>query len=273
MTDEKQELDPAGDILEQIEFPTPTEQDESPVDVDNKVVKEEPNIPDMTDPGWSEYVLSQFEQDELLEGNPTVDGLRRVTTRLLGPIVESRSHVIQAPNPANDGRATVEHTIVIWWELDDRGDGIDKRRLFQDCADVYELNTNLEYARYATATAATRAEGRALRKALQLKRVVAAEEISDNPVEKPGKITRGQISFMNMMCHSDRLDINVIKLINMGKKNAEDMYKSIEDVPYPTAVKMNQYLTECQTGKTADGKVRVIPDAIKGYDPDWRKEE
>src|SRR5689334_6604577 len=53
--------------------------------------------PDFNSYEWHDYVMKQFMPDELFEGNPTVDGLRRVTEALIGKIVESVSHVITPP--------------------------------------------------------------------------------------------------------------------------------------------------------------------------------
>ena len=54
---------------------------------------------------------------------------------------------------------------------------------FCDVADSWEGNTDDMFCVYSTATAATRAEGRALRKALRL-RVVAAEEVTKKDTAK-----------------------------------------------------------------------------------------
>ena len=44
--------------------------------------------PKMDDPKWTDWVLSQFEPSELEEGLPKVDGLRRLTRKLIGPILK-----------------------------------------------------------------------------------------------------------------------------------------------------------------------------------------
>ncbi len=140
-------------------------------------VKPEDRVPLMEDADWSDYVLKQFEEDETIDGNPTVDGLRRVARKLLGSIVQSICNVISAPNLANEWAATVEHTIVINWKRE--VDGYSEQRVFTEVADVNPFNCDAEFRRFASSTASTRAEARALRKALMLKRVVAAEEITE----------------------------------------------------------------------------------------------
>ena len=39
-------------------------------------------IPSEQDPEWSEYLLDQLSDTELINGAPTVDGLRRINTKM-----------------------------------------------------------------------------------------------------------------------------------------------------------------------------------------------
>lgn len=234
--------------------------------VDRKAIddmKDDETIPDMSDAKWSEYVLSNFEDDEVIDGNVLTDGLRRVVNKILGPIVKSVPTQIVAPNINNNFHALVA------WEVTIRFNDDGSLRTFGDVADVYEGNTpDNTFAKHASATAATKAEGRALRKALQLKRILAAEELSTTTAEmvSDGKINGQQIMFIDMMCR--KLDINVEKLISSSRK---EKYNKIEDVPKIAAVIINKYLSECMNGKDAKGNPRVIPESIKGYDSNWRK--
>lgn len=209
-------------------------------------------IPEYGSDEWSDYVMSEFTDDELIEGSPTVDGLRRVTNKVLGDIVCSIAKVIQSPSPANDYSATCEHYIEIYTH-----DGYTKK--YTEVADVSSKNTDPEYARYPTAMASTRAEGRALRKALMIKRVVAAEELTEVEVEEDCVlINKSQITFLDSLCK--RNDINVLKFINMGVSK----YQKIQDIPHSTAAKMVSVLSEYQRNHSK------IPDAIKTYDANWR---
>jgi hypothetical protein len=56
---------------------------------------------------WSEWVLSQFADDELENGAPTCDGLRRVAEDVLGPIEKVEVIKNDTPNVNNKGNATV----------------------------------------------------------------------------------------------------------------------------------------------------------------------
>jgi hypothetical protein len=219
-------------------------------------IKKEDIVPEMTDPDWSDYVFKHFEEDEMIDGNPTVDGLRRVTKKLIGDIVESVCNVVQAPLPNNDFSATVEHAVRIVHRETGR------EIYFREVADVNIANCDAEFRRFATSTASTRAEARALRKALMLKRVVAAEEITTVAPDTPdnvGKITKNQINFLVQLCK--RNNINLMKYINLGTNK----FDKIEDVPYSISVKMIGVLNEYQQ------KPEKIKDSIKGWDENWNK--
>lgn len=223
-----------------------------------------PAAPDISSPQWSEYVLSKFEDSETDEdGNPFVHGLRRVSRLVLGKLLVSKSRVLQAPmylilkDIGGQGAiqaAVVEHTLVI---RDEDGDSVE----FTDAADVYVGNVDPEFARYATATAATRAEARAYRKALQLAKVVAAEEKTIVPFEESsanGLISPTHINFIDVLCNRNGID--VMKLINSGKKQ----YDRIEDIAWADAEKMSEYLSNLAKDKSK------IPAEIKGYKQGWR---
>ena len=64
-----------------------------------------------SDPEWSEYVLDQMHDSELKQGNPTVDGLRRVTERVYGEIVSSTSEIFNYDT--SRGVCTIKHTLSI----------------------------------------------------------------------------------------------------------------------------------------------------------------
>ena len=238
----------SGDILKNVEV----EEEKVETTSEAKDV-----IPAITDANWHEYVMSHFQPDELIDGNPTTDGLRRVAQLILGDIIKSSSHCVLAPTPENNYGSTVEHTVVFNWRLDDNIGG--DIRTFTEIADVHQCNTEPEFLKHSSATASTRAEGRALRKALKLKYVVAAEEVTEVTMgEEILAIKSNQINIINMLC--SRHNINVIKFINMGSTK----YSRIEDVTYITASKMISKLNDF--AKDAS----TIPEHIVGFDKDWR---
>lgn len=216
-------------------------------------------IPEMDSPEWSDYVLSQLAPNELADGAPKVDGLRRLAKKLLGPIVRSLGTVVQSPtfSSANGWQPAVsQYEVAILWTRDDELKG--REVVYRDCAETWEGNCkNAVVAQFRVETATTRGEARCLRKLLALK-VIAAEEKIYGSLEETPMIMSQQILFIDTHCRD--LNINVIKFVNAGKHQ----FKYIQQVPYETAVIM---------GDELDNYVRdrkSIPPKVVGYDAGWR---
>ena len=231
---------------------------ESPID------KIEDNTPSVGSAEWDSYVMSQFQRGELIDGNPICAGLRRVTELVLGDIVSSGPVQVFPANDENGpGRATVVFKVII-----ECFDG--KVREYREVADVWHGNTDDLFCAHPVATASTRAEGRALRKALKL-RVLAAEELARKDIVEIVKqsvksanridgITNQQIQFIDNFC--SRFDINVLNFVNMG----EETYPSIYEISKDKAVQMIKFLNQYQKPDTE------VPEQLKGYDANWRSE-
>ena len=222
-------------------------------------------------PEWNDYIMSKFEPRELIDGNPTCAALRRVAEDVLGDIIVSRPSQVFAPtDPNGPGRATVVFEVVFDWQ------NTGKLKTYADVADVWHGNTDDLFCAHPVATASTRAEGRALRKALRL-RCLAAEELarkkdiesivrssiaSNSPVDGEWNgdesITNAQINFIDTKCK--QLNINVMSFINSG----EGAYESIGEVTKKVASKMLGVLNSYQNKK------KDIQEDILGYDKDWR---
>ena len=246
-------------------------------DVDSITEEEEvetetaPDTPAYGSPEWNDYVMSKFDKRELIDGNPICSGLRRVAEDLLGDIVSSRpSQVFPATDPNGPGRATVVFEVVFNWF------NSGELRTFADVSDVWHGNTDDLFCAHPVATASTRAEGRALRKALKVK-CLAAEELArkkdveaivqsavraaqgtDGEWKSEDPISVPQINFIDGKCK--QLDISVSEFINIG----ENTYKSIKEVSKKVASKMLSMLNEYQTSN------KDIPDNIMGYNKNWR---
>jgi hypothetical protein len=174
MQDTKAAEDIFGDLAEAF---NPLKNDTSVKDV---VVD---NSPSPTDPGWNDYVMGMFTDVELHDGRPTCFGLRRVAELVLGPILCSRPTQVFPPSTDDKiGRSTV-----VWEVTFKNGTS------FSDVADCWEGNTDDAFCVFSTATAATRAEGRALRKALRL-RTVAAEEVTKKDTASIVRSTKPETS-------------------------------------------------------------------------------
>ena len=219
-------------------------------------------IPTPNDIEWTDYVLSLLSDDEKISGNPTTDGLRRVfETALNCTVLDATSEVVQSPSRDNENRATVTHTLHYY--LNDESVGRElKNRSVSGAADVYSGNCDKVYRNHPVAVAETRAEGRALRRALKLRKVVAAEELAKDIEDHPdhdtiNKITNNQINFMDVL--AKRLNINPVKLMeNLAIDNS-----NIYNISYDDAVKTVTTLSGYQ--QTND-----IPQNIIGYDPNWK---
>lgn len=212
---------------------------------------------------WTDYVLSLLSDDEKIAGNPTTDGLRRVfETALNCDIVESSSNVVQSPSPDNEKRATVVHTISYF--LKDGSVPVESKcRSVSGAADVYWGNCDKVFRNHAVAVADTRAEGRALRRALKLRKVVAAEELAKDIEDHPdantvSKISNNQINFIDVL--AKRLNVNVVNLLDSLSISTTSIY----DMSHDDGVKTIKELSTLQTN------LESISEKLKGYDAGWK---
>ena len=220
--------------------------------------------PQFNSENWSEWVLSQFADDELENGAPTCDGLRRVAEDVLGPIEKVEIIKNDTPNVNNKGNATVVVGVTInpvHLEGHPRyGYGI----YVEDLADANRLNTPEEIFKHPSATAGTRAESRVYRKMLRLRKVLAAEELASNEStldedwSPSTPITDQQITVIDMLCK--RTNMSLLDFINCG----DSKYVCIEQVSEQSAQKMLQYLNRIQR------KDAARPDDIASYDENWK---
>lgn len=262
LNDDNDSLDAVLDNAEVVE--------ETPIDADT--IDSLP--PNYNSPDWSDYVMSHFSDDELTEGKPNIVGLRRVAGLLLGPIVSSNPTRIESfmdPN-GGPGRAFCTYKIVFdpWMANSHEdlatGSGLEARE-FGGSADSFVGNTDDEFAVFPVAVAETRAEARALKRALQITKVAAEELTSKDPSEvvaigqpqsepewdETGKIGDAQKTFIKNKCKALGIDMN--KFINSG----EESYKSIDEIRRNIAAKMIQRLNQYQN--EADNL--KIPEEIK----------
>ena len=252
-------------------FEEETEEQEEKEDV--AVIEENANEedrPSMFSEEWNEYVMAHFKRNELIDGNPICAGLRRVAELLLGDIIESGpEQVFPASDSNGPGRATVVFSITFNWM------NTGSIRTFKEVADVWHGNTDDLFCAHPVATASTRAEGRALRKALKL-RCLAAEELAKKDIvdivqqavkqaptsgeyEAGKSISSQQIQFIDNKC--SMLDIDAFAFINMGNGS----FSTVSEVTKDSAKKMIKVLNNYQNN-SGD-----IPDSIKGYKVNWRE--
>ena len=221
------------------------------------------NIVDINSLEWNDYVLGLLSDDEKIEGNPTTDGLRRIfETALNCTIVEAKSEVVQSPSPDNEKRATVTHTLR--YILNDSSIAPEfKIRSVSGAADVYWGNCDKIYRNHPVAVAETRAEGRALRRGLRLRKVVAAEELAKNIEDDPngdsvGHISEQQINFIDVMAKRSNINIKEL-LLDMSIDPT-----NIKKISHDAAVGIIRELSKHQQN------LNDIPSKLVGYESEWR---
>lgn len=231
---------------------------------DNEVIQSDAKITlTPNDLGWTDYVLSLLSEDEKISGNPTTDGLRRIfETALDCTMIESTSSVVQSPSPENEKRATVVHSLT--YVLNHSGDDpLPKTRTVSGAADVYWGNCDKVYRNHPVAVAETRAEGRALRRGLKLRKVVAAEELAKDIEDHPdhntvSKITNNQLNFIDVL--SKRLDVNILKMIDKLGYDSKNVY----NIEHSNAIEISKLLSSYQQDPAG------APEDIRGYDNNWK---
>lgn len=207
---------------------------------------------------WTDYVLSILSDDEKIGGNPTTDGLRRIFEKVLNcTIISADSQVVQSPSVENERRATVVHTVTYVLNNKELTDTYLTHSI-SGSADVYWGNCDKIYRNHPVAVAETRAEGRALRRALRLRKVVAAEELAKDIDDEDNNnaINDTQINFIDVL--AKRLDINVEKFLS-----------TIELPTIITKCKHDQAVQIIQKLSSLQQNISNISEEIKGYTP-WR---
>lgn len=251
-------LEVTENLFEGIELATPSNTNTKVKDV---VLT---NAPSMLSKEWHDYAMTLFDDNELVDGHPLVSGLRRVAELVLGPIIFSGpTQVFPVQRDDHHGRATVVFTVEF-------ANGM----RYAEVADCWEGNTDDTFCAYAVAIASTRAEARALRKALKIKGV-AAEELtkkdtakivreisttkttSDGDYDDQGRMSDAQLNFIDIKCK--QLNIDGTKLLkedfncSLSKKISKKIASDIID-------QLNDY----QRDKSS------IPQSLIGYQQEWR---
>tara|TARA_Y100001938_G_scaffold149766_1_gene237848 strand:- start:1300 stop:2268 length:969 start_codon:yes stop_codon:yes gene_type:complete len=256
-----------ADILYNIDFPDDEESNIlDAVDTDSLKDEESKELvrPEFNSEKWSEWVMSQFADDELESGAPTCDGLRRVSEQILGPIEKVEVIKNDTPSVNNKGNATVVVGVTISPVLLEGHPRQGSYIYVEDLADANKLNTPEEIFKHPSATAGTRAESRVYRKMLRLRKVLTAEELASNESTLEEEwapstpITEQQITVIDMLCK--RTNMHVSDFINCG----DSKYVCVEQVSEQSAQKMLQYLNRIQR-KDADR-----PDDVGEYDENWK---
>lgn len=213
--------------------------------------------PSHTDPKWVDYIISLLADHELIKGAPTTDGLRRVTEKVYGSIIFSDSEVIEVPGQYTDYnylKATVKHTLHILRYSDNQLVEVSA------CVDVVKNHIPNPFCNHLVGSACTRAEGKALRRALKI-RIQTVEELTNiNEDEKLDNesINDQQESALKVLC--ERNDINLEKFV----KSAFTHISNIKQLKNDEAKVLIKSISELQ-------KTGSIPENIAGYQINWKE--
>jgi hypothetical protein len=222
------------------------------------------DAPHMLSSDWHDYAMGLFNEDELVDGHPLVAGLRRVAELVIGQILFSGpTQVFPVQRDDHHGRATVVFTIKF-------ANG----STYSEVADSWEGNTDDMFCAYAVAIASTRAEARALRKALKIKGVAAEEltkkdtakivrqisstkDSSSGDYDDQGRMSEAQYNFIDVKCKQLNID---------GEKLFKDIFNvdHRKKVSKKVASEIIDGLNNYQRDKSS------IPKTIIGYNEEWR---
>lgn len=208
-----------------------TEIDENDGLIDLDILTEGSDRPLITSPEWHDYVMSKFSPEELLKEKdskgeytgknyPSVYGLRRVAELLIGEIIENSSNFIEI----SSGFAIAE------CELGFRDEYGEIRR-FSDVGNCHAGSTDAPYDAHLPSIAATRAEGRALRKALRI-RTVSAEEMQGGKNRGGGSHTLEEVDSVGLeglnRDNQESDGAQAAAILTMCKREQLDMTKLIQ---------------------------------------------
>jgi len=201
----------------------------------------EEQIPEPTDFGWTDYVISQLEEEEIWSGIPRIDGLRRLVEKLICPIVEVRSHISSIVS---------EYPTIVCTSRIVLANG----RAYEASADAHSTSVANEYRNRLTAVAENRALSRVYRMALRLGNIVSDADVSSmNDLSSQEPIIPSQINIINKLLPSCE-NVSLPKLIEyiLGPN------KKLESLRFSEAAKIIQALSDYKN-KRSD-----IPEELKG---------
>ena len=224
---------------------------------------------------WEDYVFSLLLSNEFEEKDgvkyPKAGGLRRLVQKLIGPIIKSGP--VQVTQIDNESATVVYELHVLhnnvnitqanqYVREDDLLSG--QLRIYSAAANVYRGNTPDVFAVHSVATAETRAEGRALKRALSLSTYTAEEMNNDKDVSAifenkvkatESKIKNSQITAITTLC--GRLGIDVHKFT---ANEFPDRLVFDDTLSHANAAKLMVTLNKYQS---KDSTSLPIPEAIK----------
>jgi len=221
-------------LLDDVEMVEPKDEEvseEIPVNETREAAKEQ-----------QKKIMDLFDESELVNGNPTVHGLRRISSLKFGNIENYFSKVEQVPNMENNYRATVSVNLQF-------SNGF----VTAGAADAGTDNAPDPYSRHPVALAETRAESRALRRALNI--IKPSHEEADgftNTNVHGNEITDTQLYSIKIQCEKMKIDVDKFFSLKFGVTSENS--KTLSDV---------QGLEALEQLKQYRNHEEEIPDKIK----------
>ena len=186
-------------------------------EVPEEEAEEEEVVYNVQELSSQEDIMAIFSENELVEGKyPKINGLRRVANLVIGPVIDQHVNTEYMEWDKANGISAVkcEFTVTFQCRNDNFGDlGTPIR--FADASDcIPDINCcDNTFSRHPTAMATTRAEARALRKALRLD-VVSAEEMDKEDhtetfvKESANHITEAKVVALTQACKNKGLSVD-----------------------------------------------------------------
>jgi hypothetical protein len=238
---------------------------ESPVDTivsvtpditseESEPAKAKDGIPSPLDPQWTKFILGQMEKNEIINGYPTCNGLRRMFELYIGEILECRIDIINSPT-FNNKVATVKCGITY---APVAGTSRANCKHIEDATDAHDGNTIIPFNMYLTATATTIAESRCLRKGLRLntisneemmgtKDATPTDQILRNIANKPAPAESTQKHAIAQVCSKNGLGTNKVLKHLFDKKAITSSV--LDEINYADAIAIMCQLTNWDRGQ------------------------
>jgi len=191
---------------------------------------------DRTDKEWQKHIMGLFDASELVEGHPTVSGLRRVVEVALGKIISCVTEIKSSSELSAVAVCTV-YVEITKEETGENGEQVTLSNMIcqSGAADVSKHNTEEPYLFHPVSTAETRAESRAFRKLLNLSTISAEEATTVK--SKVELMTSKEWTGIKNFCKNKSLDLNKV-LIALAGVTLDTVERDISCITRDQAIKI-----------------------------------
>lgn len=206
----------------------------------SKAVVEEKPI-DRTCPNWTEFIINDLSEEEMFEGIPRMDGLRRMIEKHISPIVKTYVSV----NPVVGQTLTIVATATI---------ELENGEIHTACSDASPYGISDEFKYKLTALADTRAKSKAYREILRLQNTFTTDEtnLKSQDAQTTEYITYPQKLMLGQKLK--KLGINLAKIIQ---------YYNISEQTNVDKLKLNECVTLMGKLDAIDKGREKCPEEVK----------